>query len=215
MNDPKAIVKRGYDMVSNAYRSDDFQLEGTGYEKCLNILTPYLKHACRILDWGCGCGVPVAKYLANNYKVTGLDISEKQIKRARNLVPNADFICADMTKYNFEKNSFDSIISFYTIIHIPLEEQFSLLQKATEWLIESGFLMITVGSEAWTGSEDDWRGIKGATMYWSHADRNTYEKWLVDLGYNIIEDVFIPEGNGGHNTFIAQRTCQQGHAADS
>ena len=41
----------------------------------------------RVLDLGCGAGVPIARRLAERYKVTGVDISERQIMLVRRNVP--------------------------------------------------------------------------------------------------------------------------------
>jgi 2-polyprenyl-3-methyl-5-hydroxy-6-metoxy-1,4-benzoquinol methylase len=47
------------------------------------------------LSAGCGCGVPVARSLADaGFRVVGIDISERQVERARRLVPQATFIQA-------------------------------------------------------------------------------------------------------------------------
>ena len=57
-----------------------------------------LPAAARVLDAGCGCGVPVARDLvAAGHHVTGVDVSAVQIDRARRLVPAAEFVRADLT----------------------------------------------------------------------------------------------------------------------
>lgn len=192
-------------MVSEAYRGDIFDLAGTGYQRCLDVLVPCLPPLSRILDLGCGCGVPIAKTLSARFHVTGLDISEVQINRARELVPAAEFVCADMSEHEFPCQSFEAIVSFYALIHVPLVEQRQLLKKLTHWLADSGHLLMTVGHQAWTGCEENWRGVDGATMYWSQADRGTYRQWIEGLGYRLIDDIFIPEGSSGHNTLVAQK----------
>ena len=42
-----------------------------------------------ILDLGCGAGVPVTKQLAKRFAVTGVDISEAQLRIARDRVPTS------------------------------------------------------------------------------------------------------------------------------
>ena len=71
--------------------------EGRGYFAWLEALTPLLQPGEAILDLGCGCGIPVAQELAQHFCVTGVDLSAVQIARARQLVPQATFLCADMT----------------------------------------------------------------------------------------------------------------------
>ena len=41
----------------------------------------------KVLDAGCGTGVPVAKFLSKRFEVVGIDISPKMIKLARKNVP--------------------------------------------------------------------------------------------------------------------------------
>lgn len=40
------------------------------------------------------------------------------------------------------------------------------------------------------------------TMYWSHTDGDNYRKWLKDIGFEIVEQVFVPEGKGGHQKYL-------------
>jgi hypothetical protein len=42
-------------------------------------------------------------------------------------------------------------------------------------------------------------------MYWSHADAQTYRRWLGDVGLEVLRDEFVPEGTGGHQLFYAKR----------
>ena len=61
-----------------------------------------------VLDLGCGCGVPVARDLvAAGHRVTGVDISDVQIQRARHLVPAATFRRADATTLHLPPESFE------------------------------------------------------------------------------------------------------------
>ncbi|MCA1596896.1 MAG: class I SAM-dependent methyltransferase [Chloroflexi bacterium] len=201
MRDPRSIVREGYDAISQAYRSDTFELENSGYQPFVEEFEIYVTDGGRVLDLGCGCGAPVAKRLSKKYQVTGIDVSPVQIARAKRNVPAARFLCGDMTELDFEPASFDAIVSFYAVIHVPLELQPALFQKLARWLTPGGHLMITVGGTEWTGTEPEWHG---AEMYWSHADRHVYRRWLEDLGFTILMEHFIPEGKGGHPLFLAR-----------
>jgi hypothetical protein len=61
---------------------------------------------------------------------------------------------------------------------------------------------MTAGWTDWTGSEEGWLGGPGV-MWWSHADVETYRRWLVDAGLTIETVEFVPEGEGGHSLFWA------------
>ena len=160
---------------------------------------------CRVLDLGCGCGIPVARRLASRHSVTGVDLSAVQIARARELVPSAMFICADMTNVDFTEQSFDAIVCLFALIHVPLTEQAGLLRKIRGWLRPNGVLLATVGHQAWTGVEENWLGVAGGDMWWSHADAATYRRWLAAAGFLIEEERFVPEGTSGHTLVLARR----------
>jgi SAM-dependent methyltransferase len=203
--DPKQIVRDGYDKVSHAYRSASFNYESSEYRTSLSWLEPLLTSGSAVLDLGCGCGIPVSRVLSRQYRVTGVDISPIQIERAHVLAPDAQFICADITTLDFPANTFDAVVAFYSIIHVPLDEQPALLKKIAHWLKPGGCLIASVGHTEWTGTESDWCKVEGATMYWSHADAATYKTWLTRAGFSILCEGFLPEGNGSHTILLCQR----------
>ena len=163
---------------------------------------PLLADGDPVLDLGCGCGVPATAILAERFSVTGVDISPVQIERARQLVPAGRFLCQDMSEADFPPESFRAVVSLFAIIHVPVEEQQGIFRKVGRWLRPGGYLLATVGTRAWTGKEDDWHG---APMYWSHADRETYLRWLKQAGFAVLWTRFIPEGRSGHTLLLAKR----------
>jgi SAM-dependent methyltransferase len=211
--DPKDVVRRGYDAASQRYRADD--ADDGHYAPWIGGLLRRLRSGASVLDLGCGCGVPVARALAAaGHAVTGVDISEVQVERARALVPSARFIQADATEVDLPPGSFDAVVCLYALIHIPLEEQRALLARVASWLRPGGCLVATAGHRAWTGTEADWLG-GGADMWWSHADASTYRGWLADTGFAIESEEFVPEGSGGHALFWARRHLRDGNQAPS
>jgi SAM-dependent methyltransferase len=96
----------GYEAVSHRYRGDnDTPAEHVAW---LRTLQQRLPANANVLDLGCGCGVPVAKTLTEGgHRVTGVDISQLQINRARQLVPNATFLHADATQITFPEDAAD------------------------------------------------------------------------------------------------------------
>jgi SAM-dependent methyltransferase len=181
----KRRISRGYDAVSHAYRSDRYAYNGSGYEQALALLLPELASHDRVLDLGCGCGIPATQALDGACRVLGADLSAVQLKRARALVPGADLVRADMATMALRSGTLRAVVAFWSIIHVPLAEQPRLLARVHEWLQPHGVFLATVGYAAWVGCEDDWCDVPGATMYWSHADRNTYRDWFRSAGFAI------------------------------
>lgn len=202
------LVRRGYDAISTAYRDDsgsanpDSAESTADYRAWMGELAALLPHGARVLDLGCGAGVPAAKLLAGaGLQVLGVDISGAQLQRARRLVPGALFVQADMASLACRPDSFDAVVCLYALIHVPLEDQQPLIGRIHDWLRPGGFLLAIVGSGRWTGVED----YLGAPMFWDHADTATYLKWLEAAGLHPIWDRFVPEGANGHGLILAQR----------
>jgi SAM-dependent methyltransferase len=205
-NDPKTIVREGYDRASLAYRGDEFTSEGSGYAYWLPRLTRTLAAGSRVLDLGCGCGIPASLELARCHQVTGVDLSPVQIARARRLVPGARFLCADMAEVEFEPGSFEAAIALFSLINLPLPEQPVVITRVAGWLVPGGRLLAIVGKEASTRIEPDFRGVRGANMYWSHADARTYRQWFEEAGFVIEEEGSEPRnGNPGYAVIIGRR----------
>ncbi|GAA5178754.1 class I SAM-dependent methyltransferase [Rugosimonospora acidiphila] len=203
MDDERELVRRGYDAISYRYRDDD--AEDGQYGPWLDELRQRLPARGTVLDLGCGCGVPVSRFLVGaGHRVTGVDISQVQVDRARRLVPGGVFIRADATELDLPAASFDAIVCLYALIHMPLRAQPGLIGRMATWLRPGGWLLVTVGSTAWTGTEDNWLGGP-ATMWWSHADDATYRTWLERAGLAVVGEQFVPEGQGGHTLYWARR----------
>jgi SAM-dependent methyltransferase len=205
----RALVRAGYNAISHAYRDDagtpnpDGSESADNYGDWVEELGRLLQPGARVLDLGCGAGVPTTKLLADaGYSVTGVDIAEVQIERARSLVPNATFIQADLALWDADSDSFDAVVCLYTLIHVPLQDQRELIPRLRRWLTAGGYLLVIVGHERWTGVEE----YMGATMFWDHADEATYLSWLEAAGLAVVWHRYIPEGASGHTLVLAQAT---------
>ena len=173
------------------------------YESWIDQLRTLLPVRGRVVDLGCGCGVPVARDLTESgHAVVGIDVSEVQIERARALIPDALFTRCDLAEVEFELGQFDAAVMLYSIIHLPLEKQETVLRRIASWLRPGGVLLMTAGVEAWTGSEDGWLGTN-ATMWWSQADAATYRTWLQLAGFIIDHEATVPDGSSAHSLFWA------------
>lgn len=205
----KDLVRRGYDAVSLRY--DEHYGSGTKYQPLLGELIRRVPAGGTVLDVGCGSGVPVARTLdAAGLRVTGVDISQVQVRRARQAVPGARFVQADATEASFGAAAFDAVVCLYALIHLPLDDQRLLLGRTAAWLRPGGTFLATTGHRAWTGAQEDWLG-GGAPMWWSHADAATNRRWITEAGLTVERQEFVAEG-GGHALFWAHRPPRTGTA---
>ncbi|HUL24442.1 MAG TPA: class I SAM-dependent methyltransferase [Streptosporangiaceae bacterium] len=203
----RQLVRRGYDAISLAYRSDDGEAASSSAEDAgryagwVAELAGLLPAGATVLDLGCGAGVPATRELADHgLRVIGVDFSAVQLARARRLVPAAGLVRADMTALHLRPASLDAVVSFYALIHVPLADQQALFPRIRDWLRPGGYLLAITGAEWWTGTEH----YLGADMFWDHADTATYLRWLEAAQLAPVWHRYVPEGDGGHSLILSR-----------
>jgi SAM-dependent methyltransferase len=190
--DQKALVREGYDRCAAAYERTRWQETAPA----LSILMPRLPEGARVLDVGCGAGVPVVRELARRYDVTGVDLSGEMVTRARINVPEATIVQADIMALDFAPDSFDAVVSFYAIFHIPREEHAELFRRIHCWLKPGGYLLTTLSDlDEPTYTEDDFFGV---TMVWSNYSMQTYRVMLAQTGFELLDTTDLGHGYADH-----------------
>lgn len=205
----RAIVRRGYDAISRAYRADDGSAalssaeDISRYAAWVNELAALLPAGATVLDLGCGAGIPGTRELTDHrLRVIGVDFSAVQLCRARDLVSAATFVQADMATLRLRPGSLDAVVSLYALIHVPVPDQRRLFPRIRRWLRPGGYFLATVGAERWTGTER----YLGADMFWDHADTQTYLRWLSAARLTPVWDRYVPDGASGHSLILSRAT---------
>jgi SAM-dependent methyltransferase len=189
--DPKRLVASGYDGITDRYLAR-FGASMVR-DHWLAELLKRLPTRGRVLDLGCGAGVPVASALAAaGHMVVGVDGSAAQISLARDNVPAAEFIEADMAEVNLAARSFDAVSAFYSITHVPRGEHDALLRRIGGWLKPDGLLVASLGADALS----DWRGEwLGTEMFFSHYDAEANLTLLRGAGFAIERSEVMAQDN--------------------
>ncbi|MGA8711014.1 MAG: class I SAM-dependent methyltransferase [Thermoplasmata archaeon] len=133
----QGVVRTGWNRASYRYRplgetSDCFGHREREYRAWLDPIVRSLPRHAEVLDLGCGTGVPAARLLSRRFRVTGVDLSDVQIRRARRLVAGAKFLRADMCDVDFAPGTFAAVVSLYSLIHVPREQHRALLRKVAK-----------------------------------------------------------------------------------
>ncbi len=179
----KRVVETGYDRMAEQYLSTkdpEDELTLGALAELARILPP----EAAVLDLGCGAGIPATYWLAQRFAVTGVDFSTRQLELARQRVPTATFIKADMTGLDFAPETFDAVVALHSIIHVPRTEHLTLLEDILRWLKPGGAFLATLAAGEWEGEESDWEGW-GAAMRWSHYDREANLRMLREAGFEV------------------------------
>jgi SAM-dependent methyltransferase len=138
----------------------------------------------------------MTRALTDGRRVTGIDISARQIALARANVPDATFIHADMTALHLPPASLDAVVAFYSLTHVPRADLPALLDAIHGWLRPGGVLIATMGAQdAPDDIEDDWLG---APMFFSHHGAKKNRAIVRMAGFEIEEAVVESEPEDRH-----------------
>ncbi len=196
----RSLVRDGYNHAAERY-----QFQNQPYlERLLSLLPPRdnIREPHRILDLGCGSGMPSDRFLIEHgCQVIGLDIAEKQIELARQNVPQAEYTVADMAELRPGAYQVDAIVSFYAIFHTPRETHAALFQVLSSVLPPNGCLLASMGADEWTGVEE----FHGVPMYWSHYAASTNTAFVAQAGFEILLDEIDSSGGEQHQIILAQK----------
>jgi SAM-dependent methyltransferase len=197
-NDPKRIVVSGYDEVANVYL-ERFDVSTVRQKWVGRLIDGLPASGGRVLDLGCGAGIPVARDLAAlGHAVVGVDGSAQQVVRARRNVPKATFLEADMCEVAFEVGSFHAVGAFYSITHIPPTQQGPLIANIAAWLKPGGMFVASFGS----GAVGEWTGKwLGTTMYFGHSGEAETLRCLADSGL-IVRDSSVEKQDNEEAAFM-------------
>ena len=178
--DPTALVAASYDRIGDGYAAWAATVRVDERAKYLAELCQRLPIGAKVLDLGCGSGLLTTARLAERFHVIGVDISSRAIAKARERLPQAQFLVADMTRLALPTDGFDAVVAFYSITHAPRDQHAKLLADIWRWLKPNGLFVASLGANATAGVvEPDWLG---APMWFSHFDAATNLKLVRATG---------------------------------
>lgn len=178
--DAKAIVAAGYDRIADRYLAWSALRPSPARLHALELAVGLIPAGADVLELGCGAGVPMTAALANGRRLTGVDISAEQIRRARRNVPGATFIQADMTTLEREPASLDAVVAFYSLTHVPRDQHAELFGRIRTWLRPGGLFLASLGVEDDPGTvEPGWLGVE---MYFSQFSARVGRRLVAAAG---------------------------------
>lgn len=122
-----------------AFPHKDGQIEATGR------LAADLPAGSKVLDVGCGTGIPTARMLGDaGHCVTGIDISPVMLELARKNAPEADFHQLDVLDLDPTVGAFDAAVAFFALLMLPRAQIPLALQRIGDVLRPGGQLLLAM-----------------------------------------------------------------------
>lgn len=191
---PQQMVARGYDAVAERYA----ELEGEADWPRLGWLDDLLGRlpdGAHVLDLGCGNALPAGPRITERHRLTGVDVSARQVDLARTNVPAGRFDVGDILELRHPPGTFEAVAAFYTFDHLPRERLPEMFRLVHGWLAESGLLLCCVETEDQPGMQGNWLGT---SMYFSSYEPDTTRRLLDEAGFDIVRDEIQVQWEGDH-----------------
>ena len=207
MSDPRTrMVGEGYDAMIDTWESWSGQIVDDPRHAWAEDLASRLPEGARVLELGCGGGTRETRELAARFHLTGVDLSRRQLERARERVPEAAFVHGDLTRLDFDAGSFDAVVAFYVFNHVPRDLLAPLLARVHRWLTDGGYLMAAFG----TSDLPEWTGdFLGAPTHFSSFTPDVNSRLVADAAFATERDEVVtiaePEGPVSFQWILARR----------
>jgi SAM-dependent methyltransferase len=145
---------REYDLIAGWYASDRGRTVGVA--EALEVAAT-LPAGSRILDIGCGNGVPITEALVNaGHRVVGLDSSAGMLARFLVNLPGTAVVQGDVRRCPFTSGVFDAAISWGMMFHFPPGDQALAFASVSRVLKPAAPFLFTAAER-----EGDDEGITG------------------------------------------------------
>lgn len=169
------------------------------YKKaCVQEAIRLLNPGSRVLDVGCGTGVPTSQLLADaGMKVEGIDVAPKMVEHAQQKVKGV-FTSSDMESY-VPSGSFAGIFIIYSQLGLSYSSFCASVYKLARTLEPGGLLVIGQSPADPTVPKDDPRWDKTRTFveeynlpFWGKPfatlmfSGEGQKRWLQSLGLDIV-----------------------------
>jgi ubiquinone/menaquinone biosynthesis C-methylase UbiE len=181
-----------YDLIADWYASDR---ESSGWPRGLPEVTSLassLAPGARVLDIGCGTGVPLTRALLSlGLQVVGVDSSMRMLERFRVNCPSAPFIHGTIQSCDLDGMSFDAAIAWGVLFHLAHPEQEQAIARVSCVLKAGGRFLFTSGDQ--DGSiEAPMNGVP--FRYWSFTI-DGYRRILQAHGLEVLDTHADAGGN--------------------
>lgn len=156
----------------------------------------------RVLDLGCGPGIPLARYLVDRRaEVTGVDGAEGMVALFRQNLPRQEAVHADMRGLALDRE-FDIVLAWNSFFHLSPEDQRAMFPVFAAHCAPRAVLVFTAGPAA----GEPLGRVLNEPVYHASLDPHEYRHLLETHGFALLD--FAPEDPTcrGHTIWMARYT---------
>jgi cyclopropane fatty-acyl-phospholipid synthase-like methyltransferase len=153
-------------------------------------LSGQLPAGARVLDVGCGTGLPTARQLADDgHRVTGIDLSPAMLKLYRDNVPEGECHRLDLADLDAAGlGRFDGVVAFFSLLMLPRQEIPCALKMLHGQMREEGPLVLGMVE---ADVNDFSIPFLGNTIRVSGYLRDDLQRVVQDAGFEVVgEDAY-------------------------
>lgn len=170
------------------------------HDRFIACLTP----GAKVLDLGCGPGMPVALHLVQHgLRVTGVDTSPTFITLCRQRMPEHEWIVAKMQALALPQR-FDGILGWDSFFHLAPQHQRAMFAVFAAHAAPGAFLMFNTGPEQ--GEVLGW--YQSEPLYHASLDPEEYQQLLDQSGFALVAHTVEDPTAGGRTVWLAQSRGQ-------
>ncbi|MEU3464899.1 class I SAM-dependent methyltransferase [Streptomyces sp. NPDC006733] len=153
-------------------------------------LAEKLPTGSRVLDLGCGTGLPSIRQLAEaGHRVVGVDLSAGMLALAAQYVPEAEFHQGDIADVHpggpLDLGRFDAVTAFFSLLMLPRAEIPHTLRAIHDLLEPEGLFVLSMVE----ADVDDFAiPFLGNTIRVSGYLRDDLHQVVADAGFAVIEE---------------------------
>jgi len=191
---------REYDEIAEWYASD--RTHPTGVPE-VTALAASVPRGARVLDIGCGNGLPITRTLLNaGHHVIGLDSSREMLTRFRANLPATPVIRGLVQTSVFADEVFDAAVAWGVMFHLTHDDQTRAIASVSRVLRKGAPFLFTAGDV------DDVDGgitgtMNGVTFHYFSLSVESYRNLLSHNGFILLN---VHKDPGKNTYYLARRT---------
>jgi len=190
---------REYDLIADWYASDRGRTVGVAEALAVAATLPARS---RILDVGCGNGVPITEALVNaGHRVVGLDSSAGMLDRFRANLPGTPVVRGDARQCPFGDGAFDAAFSWGMLFHLQRVDQAAAFASVSR-VLKPGAQFLFTAAEI---DDADDAGITGTMngVTFPYYAIPSYRTMIVEYGLVLVD---VHDDPGVSTSYLARKS---------